>query len=59
MQGNTSKDTSMALVNNRENNNKISTTEHLAKSTNLIEATEMEELNSTPGPRLSYSKDLH
>ena len=34
IQGNTSKDTSMESVNNRENSNKISTTEHLTKSTN-------------------------
>ena len=34
IQVNTSKDTCMALVNSRENNIKISTTEHLTKSTN-------------------------
>ena len=34
IQVNTSKDTGMALVNNRENSIKISTTEHLTKSTN-------------------------
>ena len=39
----------MLLVNNRENSIKISKTEHLTKSTNhRTEATEMEELNSTP-----------
>ena len=38
----------MELVNNRENSNKTSTTEHLTKSTNhKTEATEIEELNST------------
>ena len=39
----------MELVNNRENSNKISTTEHLSKSTNhKTEAAEIAELNSTP-----------
>ena len=39
----------MALVNNRENSSKISTAEHVTKSTNHnTEATEMEELNTTP-----------
>ena len=48
IQGNTSKDTSMALANNHKNSIKISTIEHLTKSTNHnAEATEMEELNST------------
>ena len=54
IQGNTSKDTSMELVNNRENSNKISTTEHLTKSTNhKTEATEIEELNSTPAKNIT------
>ena len=49
IQGNRSEDTSMALVNNRENSIKISITEHQTKSTNQkTEATEMEKLNSTP-----------
>ena len=49
IQGNTSKDTSMALANNRENSIKISTTEYLRKSTDhKTESTQMEELNSTP-----------
>ena len=49
IQGNTSTDTSMALVNNRENSIKISTTKHLTKSTNhKTEVTEVEEVNSTP-----------
>ena len=50
MQGNTSKDTSMESVNNHENSNKISTTEHLTKSTNhktKTEAAEIKEPNST------------
>ena len=39
----------MALVNNRENNIKISITKHQTKPTNKkTEATEMEKLNSTP-----------
>ena len=39
----------MASVNNRENSSKVSTTEHVTKSTSHnTEATEMEELNSTP-----------
>ena len=39
----------MVLVNNLENSIKISKTEHLTKSTNhWTEATEMEELKSTP-----------
>ena len=46
IQVNTSKDTGMALVNNRENSIKISTTEHLTKSTN--HKTSNEWLNSTP-----------
>ena len=40
----------MESVNNRDNSNKISTTEHLTKSTNhktKTEATEIKELNST------------
>ena len=49
IQDNTSKGISMELLNNRENSNKISTTEHLTKSTNhKTEATEIEERNSTP-----------
>ena len=49
IQGNTLKDTSMTLVNNRENSIRISTTEHPTKCTNhKTETTEMEELNSTP-----------
>ena len=51
IQGNTSKDTSMESVKNGENSNKISTAEHLTKSTNhrtKTEATEIKELNSTP-----------
>ena len=49
IQDNRSKDTSMELVNNRENSNKISTSEHLTKSTNhKTEAAEIQELNSTP-----------
>ena len=44
----------MELVNNRKNNNKISTTEHLTKSTNHeTEATETEELNSTPAKNIT------
>ena len=49
IQDNTSKGISIELLNNRENSNKISTTEHLTKSTNhKTEATEIEERNSTP-----------
>ena len=51
IQGNASKDTSMESVNNRKNSNKISTSEHLTKSSNhktKTEATEIKELNSTP-----------
>ena len=49
IQGNTLKDTSMALANNRKNSIIISTTEHLTKCTkHKTEATEMTELNSTP-----------
>ena len=49
IQGNTSKGTSMALVNNHENGIRITTTEHPTKSTNhKTETTEMEELKSTP-----------
>ena len=54
IQGNTSKDTSMESVKNRENSNKISTAEHLTKSTNhrtKTEATEIKELNSTPAKK--------
>ena len=54
IQGNTSKDTSMALENNSENSNKISTTERLTKSTNhKTEATEIEESNSTPAKNIT------
>ena len=54
--GNTSKDTSIELVNNRENSDKISTTEHLTKSTNhktKTEATAIKELNSTPAKNIT------
>ena len=54
IQGNTSKDTSMELVKNHKNSNKISTTEHLIKSTNhKTQATEIEELNSTPAKNIT------
>ena len=54
IQGNISKDTSMTLVNNHENSNKISTTEHLTKSTNhKTEATNREGLNSTPATNIT------
>ena len=43
----------MTLVNNHENSNKISTTEHLTKSTNhKTEATNREGLNSTPATNI-------
>ena len=54
--GNTSKDTSIELVNNRENSDKISTTEHLTKSTNhktKTEATAIKELNFTPAKNIT------
>ena len=54
IQDNTSKDTSMVLVNNCENSNKISTTKILTKSTNhKIEATEIPELNSTQAKNIT------
>ena len=44
----------MELVNNHENSSKISTTEHLTKSTNhKTEATVMEELNYTPAKNIT------
>ena len=54
IQGNTSKDISMELVNNCENSNEISTTKHLTNSTNhKTEATEIQELNSTPAKNIT------
>ena len=49
IQGNTSKDNSTALVNNRENSIRISNKITPTKSTSHItETAEMEELNSNP-----------